>query len=202
MNFQNKVVILIIISICIALLSISIYPGFLNSLLFPFLLISIICIPIFLILGLFTFIVFGRRGELTKIKFPWQLVKPVFGIILLSCLLLKFHIPIRLAFFVSQPEFEQFIEKNEFKPNRKLGFYRVDKYVKDSVSGKYFRVNSHGDGFSPDIVSYGFAYQPNPKKSPFGSANYQLFHLHGDWYLFQTYNDYLVLSQSKKKLIN
>ncbi len=190
MNFQNKVVILIIISICIALLSISIYPGFLNSLFFAFLLVSIICIPIFIILGLFTLIVFGRRGVLTKIKFPWQLIKPVFGIILLSSILLNFHIPIRLAFLASQSEFEQFIEKKEFKVNRKLGFYRVDKYVEDSVSGKYFRVNSHGDGFSPDTISYGFAYQPNPNKSPFGSADYQLSHLNGDWYLFQVSNDY------------
>ena len=190
MNIQNKVVILITLSICITLLTISIYPGFINSLFFPFLLVSIICLPISIILGIFMLIVFGRRGELTKIKFPWQLVKPVFGIILVSFILLKFHIPIRLAFLASQSEFEQFIEKKEFKPNRKLGFYRVDKYVEDSVSGKYFRVNSHGDGFSPNTISYGFAYEPNPEKSPFGSADYQLSHLHGDWYLFQVSNDY------------
>ncbi|BAY82364.1 hypothetical protein NIES267_18430 [Calothrix parasitica NIES-267] len=190
MNIQAKVVIFIIISICTIPLTISIYPGILNSLLFPTLLVSIICIPIFIIVGIFTLIVFGRRGELTNIKFPWQIIKPVFGIILVSCILLKFHIPIRLAFLASQSDFEKIIVNNEVKSNQKLGFYRVDKYVVDSVGGKYFRVNSYGDGISPDTVSYGFAYQPNPKKSPFGSANYQLFHLNGDWYLFQVSNDY------------
>ncbi|MEL6463119.1 MAG: hypothetical protein AAFQ91_33715, partial [Cyanobacteria bacterium J06621_15] len=90
----------------------------------------------------------------------------------------------------SQSNFEQFILNNEVKSNRKLGFYKVDKYRIDSVGGKYFRVNSHGDAISNDVVSYGFAYQPNLEKSPFGSANYQLFHLHGDWYLFQESNDY------------
>ena len=183
-------VISIALSICIALLTISIYPGVINSLFFPISLISIICIPIFIILVIFALIVLGRRGELTRIKLPWQVIKPVFGIIIASCILLKFHIPIRLAFLVSQSDFENFIVNNEVKANQKLGFYRFDKYHQDSFGGKYFRVNSHGDGFSPDTISYGFAYQPNQKKSPFGSANYQLFHLHGDWYLFQVSNDY------------
>ena len=122
MNIQNKVITFIAISICIAILTISIYPGALNSLLFPILLLSTIFIPIFIILGIFVLIVFGRRGELTKIEFPKQVFKPVFGIIIISCILLKFHIPIRLAFLVSQSDFETAIVNNQLKSNQKLGF--------------------------------------------------------------------------------
>ena len=190
MSLQSKVLLFLIISICIALLTISIYPGVLNSFLFPILLVLIFCMPIFVIVGFFALIVFRRRGYLRKIKLSWQVIKPISAILLTTCVLLSFHVPIRLAFLLSQSDFEQFIVNNEVKSNRKLGFYRVDKYRIDFAGGKYFLVNSHGDGLSTDVVFYGFTYQPNLEKSPFGSANYQLSHLYGDWYLFQVSNDY------------
>lgn len=190
MNILSKSIIFITYIVCTILLVISIYPGMIDSLLFPVLLILILCMPIFIIIGLFVLIILWRRGFTIKNKFSWQFLKPIVGIILVSCILLKFYVPLRLAFLLSQSNFENFIFKEKVFSSGKIGFYNVDKYITDSVGGKYFRVNYHGDGISPDIISYGFTYQPNPKTSPFGSANYQLFYLNGNWYWFKVSNDF------------
>ncbi|MEO1560708.1 MAG: hypothetical protein AAFS12_14135, partial [Cyanobacteria bacterium J06632_19] len=185
MSIKSKILIFITITVCIALLAISIYPGAFGSSLFAFLLVSIICIPIFVIVGIFALIVLGRRGIFSKMNISWRLVRGIAGIVFLSCILLKFYIPRRLAFLASQSAFEQIIVSGKITSNRQLGLYKVDKYAVDSGGGKYFRVKTSGDGFSPDVTSYGFVYQPNRKASPFGNANYQVFYLYGDWYWFQ-----------------
>ncbi|MBV6625350.1 MAG: hypothetical protein KI793_20880 [Rivularia sp. (in: Bacteria)] len=190
MNIGSKILIFITITVCIAILSISIYPGALASLWFAFVLISIICLPIFIVVGIFALIVLGRRGVFSKYNIPWRLIKTTAGIVLLSCILLKLYIPRRLAFFASQSAFEQVIVSGKITANQQFGLYKVDKYAVVFDGGKYFRVNTSGNGFSPDITSYGFVYQPNLKVSPFGNANYQVFNLYGNWYWFQASNDY------------
>lgn len=189
--------------ICVTILIISIYPGALDSLFFPVMLVSIVCVPFavlaILLWGLRTL---GRRGNLRTVKLPWQTFVPwrevaIIGVIVLVCyVLLKFYIPRRLAFMVSRTAFEQvrvqhsISAKRKITLNRKVGLYEVDEYAIDSRGGVYFRVLSGGDGLSPDTISYGFVHQPNREGSPFGAAHYQIFYLYGDWYWFRVSDDF------------
>ncbi|WP_041739539.1 hypothetical protein [Calothrix sp. PCC 6303] len=199
----GKIAICITLFICVAILIISIYPGALNSFFFPVILVSIVCVPIFAVSviiywGLRTL---GRQN-LQSIRLPWQTFIPwrevtiIAGIVLVCYVMLKFYIPRRLAFMVSQSAFEQvrvqlpISAKEKITLNRKLGLYEVDEYAIDSRGGAYFRVFSGGDGLSPDTISYGFVHQPNSKGSPFGAAEYQVFYLYGDWYWFRVSDDF------------
>lgn len=203
MKIFSTATIYITLSVCVAILIISIYPGALDSLFFPVILVSIVCVPIFAVLviifwGLRTL---GRR-DLKSIRLPlqtfvpWREVAIIAGIVLVCYVLLKFYIPRRLAFMVSRTAFEQVrvqlpvSAKGKITLNRKLGLYEVDEYAIDSRGGVYFRVSSGGDGLSPDTISYGFAYQPNREGSPFGAANYQVFYLYGNWYWFRVSDDF------------
>ncbi|MBD2518277.1 hypothetical protein H6G93_25545 [Nostoc sp. FACHB-973] len=199
----GKIAICITLLIGVAILIISIYPGALNSFFFPVMLVSIVCVPIFAVLailfwGLRTL---GRR-DLKSIRLrrhtfvPWREVAIIAGIVLVCYVLLKFYIPRRLAFIISQSAFEQvriqlpISAKGKITLNRKLGLYEVDEYAIDSRGGAYFRVFSGGDGLSPDTISYGFVHQPNSEGSPFGAAHYQVFYLYGDWYWFRVSDDF------------
>lgn len=199
----GKIAICITLLIGVAILIISIYPGALNSFFFPVMLVSIVCVPIFAVLvilfwGLRTL---GRRNlksiRLRRQTFvPWREVAIIAGIALVCYVLLKFYIPRRLAFMISQSAFEQvrvqlpISAKGNIKLNRKLGLYEVDEYAIDSHGGAYFRVFSGGDALSPDTISYGFVHQPNSEGSPFGAAKYQVFYLYGDWYWFRVSDDF------------
>ncbi len=191
MNITNKIILFVTLVICIAVLSISIYPGAIDSLLFPILLVSIICMPIFIIVGIFTLIVLKRRGILRNIALPWKLIRIIAGILLISSIVLKLYIPRRLAFMTSQSAFEQIIVDEKITFNRRFSFYKVDKYTTDASGNKYFNITSRSDGIIGfDVVSYGFTYQPNRKQSSFGSSGYQLFRLYGDWYWFRVSNSF------------
>ncbi len=199
----STVTIYITLFICVAILIISIYPGTLNSFFFPVMLVSIVCVPIFAVLAIIFcgLRILGRR-DLKTIKLPWQTFVPwrevaiIAGIVLVCYVLLKFYIPRRLAFMTSRSAFEQVrvqlpvSAKGKITLNRKLGLYEVDEYAIDSRGGVYFRVFWGGDGLSPDIISYGFAHQPNREGSPFGAAKYQVFYLYGDWYWFRVSDDF------------
>ncbi|WP_242053931.1 hypothetical protein [Nostoc parmelioides] len=166
-------------------------------------LVSIVCVPIFAILAiLFWGLRTLGRQNLKSIRLrrqtfvPWREVTIIAGIVLVCYVLLKFYIPRRLAFMISQSAFEQvrvqlpISAKEKITLNRKLGLYEVDKYAMDSRGGAYFRVFWGGDGLSPDVISYGFVHQPNREESPFGAANYQVFYLCGDWYWFRVSDDF------------
>ena len=71
--------------------------------------------------------------------------------------------------------------------NRRLGIYEVGEYAADPRGGVYFRVYDGRYNFGPDRMSYGFAYKPNDKGSPFGEARYRVFPLGHDWYWFQAF---------------
>jgi hypothetical protein len=192
----SKLVIFTTVIFCVAVLAISIYPGAIDSLLFPVMLVSIVCVPIFVVIGIMVLVVLGRRGKLRIIKVPPRLVVTIIGILLVSYILLKFYIPRRLAFMASQSAFEQIRVQlpvsgtGKITLNRKLGFYEVDEYAADSRGGIFFRVFSGGSGLGPDVTSYGFAYRPNSEGSPFGTADYQVFYLHENWYWFRVSDDY------------
>lgn len=198
----STLTIYITLFICVAILIISIYPGVLNSLFFPVILVSIVSVPFAVLVILFWGLRTLGRRDLKSIKLPWQTfvawreVSIIAGIVLVCYVLLKFYIPRRLAFMVSRLAFEQvrvqppISAKSNIKLNRKLGLYKVDEYAIDSRGGVYFRVFSGGDGLSPDTVSYGFVNQPNHEGSPFGAAEYQVFYLYGDWYWFRVSDDF------------
>jgi hypothetical protein len=203
MKILGKIAICITLFICVAILIISIYPGALNSFFFPVMLVSIVCVPIFAVLAiLFWGLRTLERRDLKSIRLPWQTFVPwrevaiIAGIVLVCYVLLKFYIPRRLAFMTSRSAFEQVrvqlpvSAKRKITLNRKLGLYEVDEYAIDSRGGVYFRVFWGGDGLSPDVISYGFVYQPNREGSPFGAADYQIFYLYGDWYGFRVSDDF------------
>ncbi|MBD2206977.1 hypothetical protein H6G33_31385 [Calothrix sp. FACHB-1219] len=198
----SKIAICITLLIGVAILIISIYPGALNSFFFPVMLVSIVCVPFAVLAILFWGLrTLGRRNlksiRLRRQTFvPWREVTIIAGIVLVCYVLLKFYIPRRLAFMISQSAFEQvrvqlpISAKGNIKLNRKLGLYEVDEYAMDSRGGVYFRVFWGGDGLSPDTISYGFVHQPNSEGSPFGAAKYQVFYLYGDWYWFRVSDDF------------
>lgn len=66
--------------------------------------------------------------------------------------------------------------------NADFDIYWVDQWGTDARGGTYFRTLA---GAGPSGASFGFAYRPNPHGSPFGDADYRLWHLTGDWYSFQ-----------------
>jgi hypothetical protein len=39
-------------------------------------------------------------------------------------------------------------------------------------------------------MSYGFAFRPNGRGTPFGNAHYRQCRLFGDWYVFAASNDW------------
>ncbi|MBD2253744.1 hypothetical protein [Nostoc parmelioides] len=198
----GKIAICITLLIGVAILIISIYPGALNSFFFPVMLVSIVCIPIAVLAILFWGLrTLGRRNlKIIRLSWhtfvPWREVTIIAGIVLVCYVLLKFYIPRRLAFMISQSAFEQvrlqlpISATGKTTLNRKLGLYEVDEYAIDSRGGVYFRVFWGGDGLSPDVISYGFVHQPNREGSPFGAAKYQVFYLHGDWYWFRVSDDF------------
>ena len=185
MNITNRIILFVTLVICVTVLSINIYSGAIDSFLLPILLVSIICMPIFIIVSIFALIVLGRRGILTKIAVPWKLIQAIAGILLVSYIMLKLYIPRRLAFMVSQSAFEQIIVDEKLTPNRQFSFYKVEKNTIDAGGNKYFYISSRGEGIiGIDVVSYGFTYQPNRNESSVTSS-YQLFHLYGNWNWFR-----------------
>jgi amino acid transporter len=195
-QLASQLVIFTTLLFCVAVLIISIYPGAIDSLLFAVTLVSIVSVPMFVVVGIMVLVVLGRRGKLRSIKIPPRIIVAITGILLISYILLKFYIPRRLGFMVSQSAFEQVrvqlpvSRTGKIALNRKLGFYEVDEYANDSRGGVYFRVFSGGSGLGPDVTSYGFAYRPNREGSPFGAADYQVFYLSGDWYWFRVSDDF------------
>ncbi len=99
--------------------------------------------------------------------------------------LVQFDVPQIVAFRVSQTAFEQTlgsVPDSVTQVNKRIGLYKVKRYGLDPRGGVYFHVTSGEVGL--DMISHGFAYKPNRNGSPFGTVNYSLEHLTGDWYVF------------------
>lgn len=128
----------------------------------------------------------------------WQFV---IAMVLLFCTLtlLVYEVPKRTAFAMSRTAFEKFVDDataSEYGGNplsRRLGFNYVDEFAAHPLGGVCFRVGQHGDRIDPDRVSYGFAYRPNSKGTPFGAARYRYFSLANDWYWFRVLDDHYLL---------
>jgi hypothetical protein len=104
--------------------------------------------------------------------------------------------PRRIAFRISGPAFQRHVATAPASAYEGkglglwLGVYYVDRYAADPRGGVYFRTHAGADGIGPDTMSYGFAFRPNPKGTPFGRAGYRYSHVVGDWYSFSASNDW------------
>lgn len=101
-------------------------------------------------------------------------------------------IPRRIALWAVRREFEALLAgapQGKGPLGRRVGCFYVDEYGTDDEGGVYFRTASHPDGIGPDTMSYGFAYRPHPKLTPFGGAGYKTVWLFGDWYWFMVSDD-------------
>ena len=181
---------------CLSVLTIGVYPGVLNDLLFGAILLSFLVVPVVAVVTLVVIVVLALKGKLRKIAISWRTLGLMFLTLFLTYGLLRYYVPRRIAFALSRSAFEPFIAQakpSEYQGtalNKRLGVYRVDQYAADPRGGVYFRVYSGGDGISPDRMSYGFAYQPNPKGTPFGATRYRVFPLGNDWYWFRASDDW------------
>lgn len=181
---------------CVAALAISVYPGVLNHLLFLGILLSFLVVPVVGLAALIAGVVLARKGKLRGLRMPWTRAAVVLALLLGTYVLLKFYVPRRVAFAASRGAFEQILpqaKSSEYQGtplNRRLGIYNVDQYAADPRGGVYFRVHRGRDGLGPDVMSYGFAYQPNPKGTPFGAAHYRVSSLGNDWYWFRASDDW------------
>ena len=193
----RKIVFIIIVLCCITVLVISIYPGWLDSLFFPVLVICMFISPLLLLAALVVGIIMYKKGLLRISHIPWSILIKAILISLITCILIYFYIPRRIVFLLYQTEFEHYIEnaspsEQEQRGNQKLGPYTVDEYLVDKQGGKYIRVNSGADGIGPDLMSYGFCFKPNTKGTPFGAAHYRICHLVDDWYWFHASDDWFL----------
>jgi hypothetical protein len=179
---------------CSLSLYLSIYPGVLQGLAAA-IGIRFLWLLIFGVIAIFAVKLWYQRSEpATKILFH-RLIS--IGLMMVICAgLLKFYVPRRIAFLFSRSAFESWLTKHRVKTYKsksvdtKIGFYHVQEYAVDRRGGNYFQVHIHGDGLSPDTISYGFVYRPNLEGSPFGAAHYRIYRLGDGWYWFQASSDW------------
>ena len=132
-----------------------------------------------------------RQGRLSDLPLREAAAVALFAVATAG--LVVFAVPRRVAFALSRSAFDEACKSapsSKQELNSRLGLYHVDEYAKDSRGGVFFRVGTGPDGLGPDLMSYGFVYQPNREGTPFGAAHYELSHLTGDWYLFQASDDW------------
>ena len=181
---------------CVTAMTISVYPGVLNDLFLITILLSFLVVPTVgaILLAVVTYL--AVEGKLRRPKIPWKGIAAVFTILLATYVLLKFYVPRRIAFALSQSTFEAQLAKASPSArggapmNSMIGVYRVDKFAADPRGGVFFRVHSGKDGIGPDAMTYGFAHKPNAEGTPFGAAHYRTYRLGGDWFWFHASDDW------------
>lgn len=161
--------------------------------LFVFLGIFLLWLGLLIGIGIAVMILFIQRHEPSSRPLLIRLSITV-AILGTSIGLLKFYVPVRIGFLASRPAFDRWLAQNPKPANRslttQLGWYAVNHYADDPRGGHYFRVYQGGNGLGPDIMSYGFVYRPNSEGTPFGAAEYRVYHLDGDWYWFHASDDW------------
>ena len=193
MKILGKIAALMTIVACTLALAISIWPGWLNDLLLVAIPIGLFAAPcIVLALGVFVFIQY-RHGSLRIGGLPWKYATITVLMLITTYAALRFYIPRRIAFFSCRSSFQVIVDggvvdNREF--NRRIGPFRIDECLIDNRGGTYFRVYSGADGIGPDIISYGFCYNPNGSGSPFGAAHYRISRLGNGWYWFRASDDW------------
>ncbi len=191
----GKIASAVTVTMCVAALVVSIYPGWLNDILALGLMFGFLSLPAVLIVVVVIVAVQYRRGGLHIDRTPWLHVAAVLAMLFVTYVSLRFYIPRRIAFAWSRPSFEQLIDGHrQGNGHRELdltvGLYTVDECLVDTRGGTYFRVYAGADGIGPNVMSYGFCYKPNAHGTPFGAAHYRTFRLGAGWYWFRASDDW------------
>jgi hypothetical protein len=137
-----------------------------------------------------TFLAFKFRKR-TANQVPALLRRPhswAMGILLVTVLLMSFHVPAKLAFASSYPGFQEAIATPANQQGRTIGLYNVEA-VEQTPSGEIF-FPTYNFWASAVTSWHGFVYQPDRQRSTanarcgarFGAHTYT--HLFGDWYIF------------------
>ncbi len=177
------------IAACVLILTSSIYPGQATYTLFwgKFWVLLLVLPPLgVLVIPAVVWLLWQFRHWLFSLRVCPQwlaIVAPVMAGITWG--IVQFDIPQTLAFRMSQTAFEQVlgsVPNSVTQVDKRIGLYKVKRYGVDPRGGIYFHVTSGDVGL--DMISHGFVYQPNRNGSPFGSIDYTLEHLTGDWYVF------------------
>jgi hypothetical protein len=179
--------------ICVAALAISIYPGWLDDLLFVAMLLGVFAVPIILIVLAIVAFTQYRRGNFRSERIPWKFVAAIFVMLFITYTALRLYVPRRIAFAFCRSTFQQIVDDgvaDNHSFDRRIGPYDVDECLVDVCGGEYFRVYTGADGLGPDVMSYGFCHNPNGEGSPFGAAHYRTFRLGNDWYWFRASDDW------------
>jgi hypothetical protein len=167
----------------------ALFPGFGNGCW------ACLALPLAAVLGIVWLwvVVQGRRAGVDRLSLRRVLVLP--ALVVMTVALLYFQIPLRIGFAAARTGFQSHAAAAPpsdwgGKWLGKVGIYQVDAYAADPRGGVYFRTGTAQDGMGPDLMSYGFAYRPNPTGTPFGRARYRMGRLTGDWYWFAASDDY------------
>jgi hypothetical protein len=178
------------------LLTLAVWPGMIQDAVFGF---FIVCASVPL-LGCWFLLLVGlalrdlvMRPEPPARRRWWGVTSA--GIMFSTLGLLWLHVPQRVAFAFCHAELRGLVDGapvSEFygvELGRRVGPYDVDRYGADKRGGVFFRTATGPDGLGPDQMSYGFAFRPNGRGTPFGNAKYRQCHLFGAWYAFAVSND-------------
>lgn len=180
-----------IVSMCLAALAISAYPGMVRNVVLKLIPVSIIVVPLGGIVCALVVVACARSGRLVSVGIPK--VHLFVGLVTVGAtfLLIAIRAPEKLAFAVSRSEFDDLV--SEIKPSssfvpiyRWVGLFYVDRGEVDPRGGWFFRVNTAPTGYGPDQFSYGAVYKPNALGTPFGSEHYSLRRIEGEWYWFKS----------------
>jgi hypothetical protein len=189
-NSAARIAIALTALVCAAALRLNVYPGALEDFSFAGICLFIALAPLAAVAGFVWLAVLARQGKLKAALPSWRTSGIVLGIIVVTCALIALDVPRRIAFAASRTEFEPLLARagvSDYQGtalDRQLGLYRVDRFAADPRGGIYFRVATGRDGLGPDVMSYGFAYRPNPQGTPFGAAHYAFHSLRDEWYWF------------------
>ncbi len=182
-------------TLCVLLLLVDIVPGKVITLLLEapgVILVAIAIVIISLILltiGWFcwTVVQLVRR----KVKF-WtkRVYLPLISVlmVIVTCFAISVHVPTKLAFVVSYPQFQRAIVPDAVQSGNHVGLFRIQSVTYPSKNGKegvHFQLLSTWSGATSN---YGLSYRPNLKKErmPYGFVSERSYdRIWGNWYIFQ-----------------
>lgn len=182
-------------TLCVLLFLVDIVPGKISSLLLEspgWLLVTIAVIALGLVLLtiawlLWTVVQLVRR----KVKFGIKRVYlPAISllIVIVTCLSITFHVPTKLAFVASYPQFQRAIVADAVQSGSRVGLFRIESVTYPSKKGQdgvHFKLLSTWSGATSN---YGISYRPNLKQErmPYGFISAQSYdRIWGNWYIFQ-----------------
>ena len=172
---------------CVLCIIFSLWPGLLvDVIVLAFVLLLYPAIAIGIVLAIIAAVYFRQRihtlqnrndARAQPIKrHPWfgRLALATVAVFMVSYSLIHLEIPRRIAFNLSKPAFEAVLAEApvtlsfEGKSlDKRLGIYQIPSYAADGQGGVYFKTGDHGFIWT-DV--YGFAYQPNQGRNPYGQG--------------------------------